>query len=678
MITFPFPPALRDLPSLDGVKPLKYGLGAWSDHVPFAFDLMTALRPAWFVELGTFRGESYFAFCQAAQAAGVETRACAVDTWMGDEQAGSLEENAFHQVDAHNRARYSAFSQLIRGTFDAARPQFADGSIDLLHIDGLHTYEAVRHDFENWCSAVRPGGIVLFHDTAAWHADFGVWRLWQELSRESPGRVFEFRHGYGLGVWRKEGPEPESAFLRSLFAGDERTTAALRDYYERAAADLRTRRQLPPVTATPDPSGEPAVPATRSAVRLQVFFPAPGPYDEVHSYREDLSLAVQFKPGGWRRLAIPLPEDYSGGPLRLDPLDGFGFVDVAGIRLTSRLLNAPALWVCRNKADLDRIRVLGTARRLAHPRLLSFFSVGRDPALVLPEIPLATLGAVGEPLLLEIWLRARVSPEALAGPVCEWLLAHEKQAAEARSDRELAVARIAEDDVRRRADLMAQEVEAARQEAQSTREAHAQAAEKFDVEIRALRAELDAARTERLLTVTELACVREDLARQTDDLASRERARLALVEELAATRVHARNLDAIAENLRRQMEEQQRNGEETETATREAMQREREELQRAWETRQREREAADQFVREAAGRHEREVTDRLEREAETLRAQIARAEAQLATVAGHLAATEESYRNELALRRRMQGSLAWKLGSPVRAVSRLLNGKGVS
>src|SRR5579871_6951522 len=41
---------------------------AWNQHIPFAFWLVQAHAPSIFVELGTFRGTSYFSFCQAVAA----------------------------------------------------------------------------------------------------------------------------------------------------------------------------------------------------------------------------------------------------------------------------------------------------------------------------------------------------------------------------------------------------------------------------------------------------------------------------------------------------------------------------------------------------------------------------------------------------------------------------------
>lgn len=40
------------------------------------------------------------------------------------------------------------------------------GAVDLLFIDGDHSYEAVRDDWRNYHSLVRPGGLVAFHDAS--------------------------------------------------------------------------------------------------------------------------------------------------------------------------------------------------------------------------------------------------------------------------------------------------------------------------------------------------------------------------------------------------------------------------------------------------------------------------------------------------------------------------------
>jgi hypothetical protein len=95
-------------------------------------------------------------------------------------------------------AAYSGFAKMLRMTFDEALEQFENDSVDLLHIDGLHSYEAVRHDFETWVEKLSPKGVVLFHDTQVFDRGFGVHHLWTELREKHFG--FEFLHSHGLGV----------------------------------------------------------------------------------------------------------------------------------------------------------------------------------------------------------------------------------------------------------------------------------------------------------------------------------------------------------------------------------------------------------------------------------------------------------------------------------------------
>ena len=170
----------------------------WCGHIPFAAWLMKLHQPGIFVELGTHSGNSYFSFCQAAAEYELSALCYAVDTWQGDEHSGEYGADVFGDVSSYNAQKYAGFSTLMRMRFDEALAYFSDGSIDLLHIDGLHTYEAVKADFESWLPKLSDRAIVLFHDINVRERDFGVWRLWEELSARYPH--CSFHHSHGLGV----------------------------------------------------------------------------------------------------------------------------------------------------------------------------------------------------------------------------------------------------------------------------------------------------------------------------------------------------------------------------------------------------------------------------------------------------------------------------------------------
>ena len=172
---------------------------AWVGHIPFARWLIEHNPPKVFVELGVHTGNSYFSVCESINDFNIPAKCFAVDTWIGDKHAGQYVEDVFEDVTRHNNENYSQFSTLVRKDFDSAVNDFEDFSIDLLHIDGLHTYEAVCHDFETWLRKLAPGAIVLFHDICEKKNDFGVWKLWEELTQKYIHH-FAFTHSHGLGV----------------------------------------------------------------------------------------------------------------------------------------------------------------------------------------------------------------------------------------------------------------------------------------------------------------------------------------------------------------------------------------------------------------------------------------------------------------------------------------------
>jgi hypothetical protein len=353
-------------------KPHIYGVGAWTDNLHFAYDVVGSLQPRLLVELGTDRGESYFAFCQSIVENHTGTRCFAVDTWRGDQQAGGYDETTFHEVSTHHARHYSGFSTLLRCTFDEALERFAPESIDLLHLDGLHTEEAVRHDVESWLPKIRPGGILLMHDISVRAREFGVWKVWEELQRR--GASFAFTDGPGLGVWQKPPatrlPEP----LRTLLGESSDSAATVAQYYRGRAGEIQAK------IGEQWRDGSIRETAAGNQTAIQVFHTRDG------THREEESAFARVGHGEWKDVSILLPPGAGAAPLRIDFLSAFTIIDIASISLTSP---GQTHFRAEGSDDFAAVAVAGDAERREHPSYLRIAITGVDPQLHLPpvEIP---------------------------------------------------------------------------------------------------------------------------------------------------------------------------------------------------------------------------------------------------------------------------------------------------
>lgn len=169
------------------------------------------------LDLGVHWGCSTFAFAQAIKDHDIACELIGVDTFRGDDHAGRYGEEVYEFVqDCAARAYKGVRIRIERSTFDEALPTVADGSVDIIHFDGLHTYADLRHDFELWLPKLSRDGMMLLHDIKP-ERPYGSERFWAEVSAVFPS--MEFHHSWGLGVLFPRGDRVYRAMLGSQLLG---------------------------------------------------------------------------------------------------------------------------------------------------------------------------------------------------------------------------------------------------------------------------------------------------------------------------------------------------------------------------------------------------------------------------------------------------------------------------
>jgi cephalosporin hydroxylase len=145
--------------------------------------LLRRRAPRVVLEIGTARGGTFYAWCQVAEPTALVVSIDLPDGPFGGERAATDssalrrygqpgQQLHFIRDDSHDIATRTKVVEILGGK-----------EIDFLMIDGDHTYEGVRQDFEMYAPLVGDGSPVAFHDILPHPEDSRceVDRFWNEI-----------------------------------------------------------------------------------------------------------------------------------------------------------------------------------------------------------------------------------------------------------------------------------------------------------------------------------------------------------------------------------------------------------------------------------------------------------------------------------------------------------------
>jgi len=183
--------AFEDLAFLFASTQLNHGIVSLAiDEAAYLFRLARSLGPATIIEIGRYKGGSTLVLA-AAMDDGSTLYSYDLHVKRTGEYVGA--ELDAEVIAALDRYRLRDRVHVVVADSKSVEPPAA--SVDLLFVDGDHSYAGVRGDYEHWRSVVRRGGHLLFHDAAALRdfavRDENVARLMNEIRRDDAGEFSE-------------------------------------------------------------------------------------------------------------------------------------------------------------------------------------------------------------------------------------------------------------------------------------------------------------------------------------------------------------------------------------------------------------------------------------------------------------------------------------------------------
>ncbi len=174
------------------------------DEIISFLNFLSKLKPKYILEIGTASGGTMFLFTRVASE---DATIISIDLPKGNFGGGypewkiplfksfalSQQKINLIRADSHDMTTLKKTKSILK-----------DKRLDLLFIDGDHSYEGVKKDFEMYSPLVKKGGIIAFHDIVPGpeRKVGGVHKFWTEIKRKYPSSeiVKDWNQkGYGIG-----------------------------------------------------------------------------------------------------------------------------------------------------------------------------------------------------------------------------------------------------------------------------------------------------------------------------------------------------------------------------------------------------------------------------------------------------------------------------------------------